>query len=141
MSVIIATLNTIMQSCKHDYPLVQTARCAFVTRTRFLLLKYFAQFKFQFLFVLFSFAAFVKILFPCLSPVVLIREKNLSITEYFLLNKGNSVLEHVFLQPTLPDDDDRPALGLQLAPDLLVAFLIAGYFSCPKLRISFGNRE
>ena len=34
MSVIIATLNTIMQSCKHDYPLVQTARCAFVTRTR-----------------------------------------------------------------------------------------------------------
>ena len=33
MNAIIAMLNTIMQSCKHDYPLVQTARCAFVTRT------------------------------------------------------------------------------------------------------------
>ena len=34
MDVFIATLNTIMQLCKHEFSLVQTARWAFVTRTR-----------------------------------------------------------------------------------------------------------
>lgn len=50
------------------------------------------------------------------------------------------VFEAVFLQFALPDDDDRPALCLKLAPDFLVAFLVPGHLGRPELGIGLGNR-
>ena len=44
------------------------------------------------------------------------------------------------LQLAFPDDDDEPALGLQLAPNLLVPLLIAGDFCLPELRVGLGDR-
>ena len=42
-------------------------------------------------------------------------------------------------QFTLPDDDDIPALGFQLAPDLLVSLLVSSHLSRPKLSIGLGD--
>ena len=45
------------------------------------------------------------------------------------------VFEDGILQLALPDDDDGPALGLQLAPDFLVALLVSYDFTSPIICI------
>ena len=44
------------------------------------------------------------------------------------------------LQLTFPDDDDEPALGLQLPPDLLVPLLVARDLGLPEIRVGPGDR-
>ena len=52
----------------------------------------------------------------------------------------HGVFKPRLLQSTLPDDDDIPALGFQLAPNFLVTLLVPGYLGCPKVSVCLGNR-
>ena len=47
----------------------------------------------------------------------------------------HGVIEAGLLQFALPDNEDIPSLRLQLAPSLLIAFLIPGYFRCPEFSV------
>lgn len=49
------------------------------------------------------------------------------------------VFEAVFLQLALPDDDDIPALRLQLAPDFLVSLLVPSHLGRPELSVGLGD--
>ena len=51
----------------------------------------------------------------------------------------SGLFELFILQFTFPDDDDSPTLSFQLAPDFLVAFLVAGNLGGPELRVSLGD--
>ena len=61
--------------------------------------------------------------------------EDLSVAEYLGFNPGYCFIQDGFLQLALPDDDDRPAFGLQLAPDFLIVLLIAGNFSLPEFGV------
>lgn len=51
----------------------------------------------------------------------------------------NSFLQADSLKFALPYDDDRPTFSFELAPDILVALLISGYFGRPIVSISIGR--
>ena len=72
-------------------------------------------------------------------PVILSLPKDLSVMPNLRLNTGNRFVQNGPLQLTFPDNDDKPALGLQLAPDLLVALLVPCYLGCPEVGVSLGN--
>ena len=80
------------------------------------------------------------ILFPSFSSVILRAAKNLSIVPDFHCNSIDGCLQYGLLQLALPNDDDTPALSLQLTPDLLIPFLISGNLSYPELCVGFRNR-
>ena len=74
-----------------------------------------------------------------LPPVILCLSKDLPVPPNLRLDTGNGLVQNSLLQLTLPNDDDEPALGLQLAPDLLVALLVPCYLGCPEVGVSLGN--
>ena len=67
-------------------------------------------------------------------------DEPLSITEDFNLNLLNSLFEARTFQLAFPDNDDSPSLRLQLAPDLLVPFLIPSNLRCPEVGVGLGHR-
>ena len=64
----------------------------------------------------------------------------IAIGDYFLIDKRKGVVEGGPFQLAFPDDDDVPALGLQLAPDFLVAPLVTDNLFLPELGVGFGDR-
>ena len=57
----------------------------------------------------------------------------------FFRHTGDCVLEGCFLELAFPNDYDRPAFGLQFAPDLLVSLLVPGHFCRPEVGVCFGD--
>ena len=55
-------------------------------------------------------------------------------------NGLNCFLQNRLLQLAFPHDDDEPALGFQLPPDLLVPLLVAGNLGRPEIRVGLGDR-
>lgn len=82
---------------------------------------------------------FLTVFLPGFPPVFPRLLKDLSVTEDFSLNVGNGFVQNGFLQLTFPDDDEGPALGFQLTPYFLVAFLIAGNLGRPEFCVGLGN--
>ncbi len=74
-----------------------------------------------------------------LPPVILSLAKDLSVLPNLHLDTGNGLVQNSLLQLTFPDNDDKPALGLQLAPDLLVSLLVPGHLCCPKVSVGHGD--
>ena len=75
-----------------------------------------------------------------LPPVILSLSKDLPVLPNLRLDTGNGLVQNSLLQLTLPNDDDKPTLGFQLAPNLLVALLVPGYLGCPKVGVGLRNR-
>lgn len=71
--------------------------------------------------------------------VILSGAKDLTILPDGRCRGRNGFLQALFFQLTLPDDDDTPALRLQLAPGLLISFLISGYFGSPEICVGLGD--
>ena len=69
-------------------------------------------------------ATFLTVFLPDYPPILFCLLKDLSTTENFSLNASYCFVQNGFLRLAFPDDDDRPAIGLQLAPDVLVALLV-----------------
>ena len=57
----------------------------------------------------------------------------------FLLHAVDGFFQNSFLQLALPDDDDVPAFGFQLAPDFLVTLLVARDLGCPEGGVGLWN--
>ena len=64
----------------------------------------------------------------------------LSIADDFRLYPLYSFVKASILKLAFPDNDDGPSLRLQLAPGLLVPFLIPGYLRCPEVGVGLGHR-
>lgn len=77
--------------------------------------------------------------FPGLPSILQSLPESLSILADFLGDAINRFVQNRFLQLALPDDDDRPPLGFQLSPHLLVTFLISCYFRNPEIRVGLGH--
>ena len=67
-------------------------------------------------------------------------EESLSIAPNIRGNAINGILQYGFLQLALPNDDDIPALRLQLSPDVLIPLLIPRNLSHPEFCVGFGDR-
>ena len=55
-------------------------------------------------------------------------------------DRYNGFFPAISFQFAFPGDDDCPAFGFQLAPDFLVALLVAGYLGSPEVGVGFGDR-
>lgn len=82
---------------------------------------------------------FLSIGFSGLPSILQSLPESLSILADFLGDAINRFVQNRFLQLALPDDDDRPPLGFQLSPHLLVTFLISCYFRNPEIRVGLGH--
>lgn len=76
----------------------------------------------------------------CPASVILGGSKDLAVPFDFSLNAVDGGVEVRFFQLAFPDDDHRPALRLQLAPDFLVACLVTGNLGCPEIGVRFRCR-
>lgn len=85
-------------------------------------------------------SSLLSVFFPPFFSIILSAAKNLSIELDLLSNPTDGILQYGFLQLTLPDNNDIPALCLQLAPDFLIAFLVPRYLGHPELRVGFWDR-
>ncbi len=63
-----------------------------------------------------------------------------SVLNDFFRHADDGLFEGVFLELAFPNDNDRPAFGLQLAPDFLVTLLVSGHFCRPEVGVGLGNR-
>lgn len=61
----------------------------------------------------------------------------LTVPEDLVTDTTDGLLECGLFQLALPDDDDRPALRLQLAPDFLISLLVAGNLGRPEFCVGF----
>ena len=61
--------------------------------------------------------------------------------EDFSLNLMYGFLHDGFLQLAFPYDEYRPTFGLQLAPDILVALLVASNLDGPEIGVRLGNSK
>lgn len=64
----------------------------------------------------------------------------IAISEDFCFDPTDGLVQCGFLQLAFPDDDDRPALSLQFAPDFLVTLLVACNLGLPEVGVGLGCR-
>ena len=96
-------------------------------------------FRFHCSFVFLAEFAFFSVEGAGFPSVILSAAKDLSVLVDLSCYGLDGFGEAVALQFTLPDDDDSPAFGLQLAPCVLVTLLVSGYFCGPEVGVSLGN--
>ena len=60
----------------------------------------------------------------CKPSFILGRKEGLAVADDFSLDISEGGFESGFLKLALPDDDDVPAFGFQLTPNILVALLV-----------------
>lgn len=93
----------------------------------------------QGLFLCLASLLFLKVGFSGCSSGLSFRYSLGSVLNDFFRHAGDSVFEGGFLELAFPDDYDRPAFGLQFAPDFLVTLLVSGHFCRPEVGVCFGN--
>ena len=67
-------------------------------------------------------------------------KKKLTVADDFRGYPVDGIGQMDLVQLTFPHDDDRPTMGLQLPPDLLIPRLIARHLRRPELRIRLRHR-
>ena len=77
---------------------------------------------------------------PRPTPFGLIVAEDIAVPADFFGNSVDRLCEMRFLQFALPDDDHCPTQSFQLAPDLLVALLVARHLRLPKFCIGLRRR-
>ena len=98
------------------------------------------QLRFQRSFVLLLMSVLLPVLLPDPPPVLLSGAKDLAVLPDGRCRCLKGFLQALLFQLAFPDDDDGPALGLQLAPGVLVALPVAGYLGGPEVGVGLGDR-
>lgn len=75
-----------------------------------------------------------------LTPFIPGGAEGLAVLPDLRLDAGNGLVHDGLLQLAFPDNDDKPALSLKLAPGLLIAFFVPGNFGGPELRVGLRDR-
>ena len=77
--------------------------------------------------------------FPLDASLFLPLIEEFSVRSNLLGDAENRILQPALFQFALPHDDDAPSVRFQLAPHLLVPFLVPAHLRRPELRIRLGN--
>lgn len=105
-----------------------------------MLMKTFLQFCFQPSLVLLLLAPFFAVSRTGFAPFFSSDAVRLAIGKNLRPDTADSCVQNGLFQLAFPNDDDAPALGLQLPPGLMVAFLVPCDLRRPEVRVGLGNR-
>ena len=93
----------------------------------------------QFLFSFLACFLFLKVCCTGCFPGRFIGLEAFSVLKGFFRYPVDGFFKGGFLELAFPDDYDRPAFGLQFAPDLLVPLMVPGDFRHPEVGVGLGD--
>ena len=84
---------------------------------------------------LFSYLLCLQILLTGLTPLFLSHTKCFTVSDYFLRDTLNRIINTPLLQLAFPNNDNAPPFRLQLSPYLLIPLLITSNLCHPEVRV------